>query len=258
MKSVVVWDVETLPFSAKFRDAPSPAHRFRHAPRMRVACALNVNTGTFRYFLPAQADALIKLLVAADTIVSFNGKQFDLLVLRRHYGLNKKMADTLNLRHVDLHEIFSERTGFRVSLDRMAQLNLGQGKKVSGRDMAALNLTALKAACQSDVEQTYRLFLLEKAHKAKVPERRGDEMGSGPHHHLPGPAAIYRDLDTSDMTEGQLAEYLAGTWGITHSGRYVEMGAQLSPADLMTEFGRRRHGAKPPKRSISTRAGHRR
>ena len=41
------------------------------------------------------------------------------------------------------------------------------------------------------------------------------------HHHLP--PGRYIMLDTTDMTEGQLSEYMAGTWGVNEDGDYVEM-----------------------------------
>ncbi len=261
----IIFDIETVPFSDEFKNARSQEKRLEFAPRMRVACALDVRLrslrvaredagsrsvhciidlsdrnvlkagGRYHYFTPAQSRELIDLLMGADQIVSFNGKRFDLLVLRRHHGLTAKAFATLNRkrRHIDLWEIFTDRCERRVSLDAMARLNLGEGKMVSGRDMAELSLKELKRACRSDVRQTYRLLKLHEAGKIRLPasreqyrgSRQDDDDGYGPepHCHLPGSPGDYMPLDTSEMSEGQEAMYLAGMWGVTWSGRLVEM-----------------------------------
>ena len=88
---------------------------------------------------------------------------------------------------------------------------------VDGREMASLDLEALKPSRQSDISQTYQLYLKWRDGSLKFPEgmTRDDCFDDDIcliHSHLP--PGRYIMLDTSDMTDGQMAEYLAGTWGI--------------------------------------------
>jgi hypothetical protein len=149
------------------------------------------------------------------------------LVLSRHYGLSTVDRKQLNAEHHDLLSIVEEATGFRAKLDRMTRLNLGEGKKVDSRKTASLDIEALKRACQSDISQTYRLYLKWRDGSLQFPTgmTRDDDIYDYDacliHSHLP--PGRYIMLDTNDMTEGQLAEYLAGTWGINEDGEFVEM-----------------------------------
>lgn len=78
----VCFDVETEPFCKKFRSAQSIESRLEHAPKMRIACVFDGKEWTD--YQPSEAPVLIKLLEAADEVITFNGKGFDELVLRRH------------------------------------------------------------------------------------------------------------------------------------------------------------------------------
>jgi len=167
----VCWDMETALFSNDFRYAKTIAARRQHAPSMRVACVFSEATGAYDYFLPENAADLIARLVAAEESISYNGKGFDLLVLQRHYGLSQADCDTINARHVDLFEVAKRATGAFISLHRLAQLNLQETKQVQGQNMADLPLDALKAACRSDVSQTYRLWQLHQRGALKFPGR---------------------------------------------------------------------------------------
>jgi hypothetical protein len=69
--------------------------------------------------------------------VSFNGKNFDILVLRKHCGLKGQIPRKGT--HIDLCEIMTAKAGFRVSLDLATKLNLGEGKHTDGRAMNALS-----------------------------------------------------------------------------------------------------------------------
>jgi hypothetical protein len=178
------------------------------------------------FFLPGECRELIRELLRADQIVTFNGIQFDFLVLQRHGGLSKRHLQSLQGKHVDLLDIVHQRTGRRYKLDQLTRANLGEGKKVHGRKMACLDLAELKEANRSDLLQTCKLWKLEQRGKLICPAgpvRDDYEVVGGPHSHLPlRDLGIYVDLDTKDMTEGQMAEYLAGTWGITAGGEFVE------------------------------------
>src|SRR6266542_980827 len=92
------FDLETEAFSNEFRSARDDEQRFKHAPKMRLGCVYD-GVG-WHFFLPAQADQLLRLLLGAAEAISFNGKRFDELVLRRHHGLTGPFPS--NGEHLDL------------------------------------------------------------------------------------------------------------------------------------------------------------
>ncbi|MGA2056011.1 MAG: hypothetical protein ABSG88_11925 [Bradyrhizobium sp.] len=215
----VCFDIETELFSEQFRNARDVETRLRHAPRMRVACAFDEMT--WHFFLPSEFDKLVKLLLAADEVISFNGLQFDELILRKHCKLEGKLPS--KGLHVDLcHEI--SLTHHSVSLHRLSLLNLNEGKHTAGRSIAALDIEALKVACKSDVWQTYRLWDLWRKGMIKVPAPRAIKDGEdfvGPGHHMPALCPSCHsansleliDEDPEEMSEGQASDYLAGMFG---------------------------------------------
>jgi hypothetical protein len=221
----VVFDIETEPFTEDFRNAESRAEKRKHAPKLRLACVFIQTTRKYRYFVPDTAPELIALLQGAKEVVSFNGKDFDVLVLQRHYKLKGSIPKKGT--HVDLHKIVSKQAGFRVSLNQMAKLNLGEKKHTDGRKMNLLTLNELKIACRSDVSQTYRLWKLYEAEKLRVPYKRYQpsssssfqEMGPGDHmpDQCPNCGAVqsleFLPWETEDMSDGQLADYEAGFYG---------------------------------------------
>lgn len=221
-------DIETEPFSTAFWKATTSAARQPHAPKLRVACVYSERDDKYRFYGPGQADDLVEILIAADEIVSFFGKGFDVLVLRRHHGLRGKLPR--RGKHVDLCEILSASAGHRVSLHRAAALNLGEKKHTAGRKMSELDGAALQEACKSDVSQTYRLWLLHAAGTLKTPAGMFSRFrGSGDGDWHGGPGQFMPDLcphcgavgtleltdedGDDDTTDGQLAEYIAGTQG---------------------------------------------
>lgn len=215
----VCFDIETELFSEQFRNARDVETRLLHAPRMRVACAFDETT--WHFFLPPEFDKLVKLLSAANEVISFNGLQFDELILRKHCKLKGKLPS--KGVHVDLcHEI--SLTDHSVSLHRLSLLNLNEGKHTGGRSMAALDIEALKLACKSDVWQTYRLWDLWRKGTIKIPPPRAikdDDDQVGPGHHLPELCSSCHsansleliDEDPEEMSEGQASDYLAGMFG---------------------------------------------
>jgi hypothetical protein len=179
------------------------------------------------YFLPSEADALIALLLAADEVITFNGKMFDELVLRKHH----KLAGNLpaNGEHIDLFAVILERENRKISLHRLAKLNLGEEKHTKGRSMANLDIEALKKACRSDVWQTYRLWELWRDGQLEIPApltrgEQDDPFDVGPGHHMPSlcpgchavGTLILIEYDTDEMSEGQEADYLAGVSGTAY------------------------------------------
>lgn len=222
----LVFDIETHPLTQGFLDATSQASRIKHAPQMRVACVFDDAANKYRFYEPEESDVLIQELISADEVISFNGTGFDLLVLKKHYGLTGRVPR--KGKHIDIHLIMTESSGFRVSLDKAVRINFNEKKHTDGRAMEALTLNELKFACQSDVSQTYRLWLAHVNGNLKVPQRtcRGPEerlecgeVGSG--HHMPSKCPNCHDVGsmefiewaTEDMSDGQFSEYIVGLYG---------------------------------------------
>jgi hypothetical protein len=220
----IFFDVETELFSEYFRRARDAETRIVHAPKMRLACAFDGSK--WIYFLPSEATQLVSLLRGANEIVTFNGKAFDELILRKHHGLTGKFP--AKGKHVDLCAIIFEKNGHGVSLHRLAQLNLGEGKHTKGRSIVNLDIEQLKEACRSDVWQTFRLWQLWRKGQLQIPApspgvRREleDDFDVGPGHHMPElcprchavHTLLLIEYDTDEMSEGQLTDYLAGVSG---------------------------------------------
>ena len=220
------FDIETELFTEHFRNATDAETRTFHAPKMRVACVFD--GADWKYFLPSEATKLIALLRKADEIITFNGKAFDELVLRKHYRLVGDFPS--KGKHIDLFAIIAKKEDRWVSLHDLAQLNLGEQKHTKGRDTANLNIEALKEACRSDVWQTYRLWEMWRKGKLQIPEQRirvrrepEDDFVVGPGHHMPDlcprchavGTLIFIEYDPDEMSEGQLADYCAGVSGTT-------------------------------------------
>lgn len=230
-KHVVVFDIETLPFSDEFRKSKTIEERIEKSPKMRVCCLYDVYSRKYKYYTEENVHLLLKALNSADKIVTYNGKVFDLLVLAKHYGLEK--IDKLNKKHVDMLEIMSNNVGYYVSLDKAAKLNLNEKKHTKGREMNEHDLTFIMEACKSDVSQTYRLWKMHENKTLKYPKKTKqkyqniydvDDIGNygiGSQIALPpicpycgdvGSLAIeeYDAEEIDDMTEGQFADYMAG------------------------------------------------
>lgn len=222
----LVFDIETEPFTQSFLDAPTESARIKHAPKMRIACIYNELKDEYRYYTPDNADGLIEELINAGEVISFNGKGFDLLVLRKHYGLKGRVPKKGT--HSDIHLIMTDVAGFRVSLDKAVRINFEEKKHTDGRAMEALTLDELKIACKSDVSQTYRLWQAHVNGNLRVPLQtrrqwrdRSDYGDVGPGHHMPKECPNCHDVgslefvewETDDMSEGQWADYMAGLYG---------------------------------------------
>jgi len=130
---------------------------------MSVGCTYDDDAG-YRDWWEAQAADLLDELHRASLIVGFNVNRFDYRVLSlygRSEDLEEKTFDMLD-------EIF-EQQGRRVSLNRLAILNLGEAKTLeSGVQAIRLyrqgRLEELVAYCRRDVELTKRLYEVWESH----------------------------------------------------------------------------------------------
>lgn len=225
--SRIVFDIETEPFSQEFKDAETKANRRTYAPNPRLACAYIHQKHQYRFFQTKQMHDLIDLLQNCEEVISFNGRQFDFLVLEKYSG--KRIQLKRGAKHTDMHEIMTKKSNFRVSLHLAVRVNFGEKKHTDGRKMTDLDMTALQTACKSDVNQTFRLWKKYRAGSLVFPKKsfrrtsRGEDaiFGIGPGMYMPFECPNCKmvgclefiEEDPDEMTEGQAVEYLAGTWG---------------------------------------------
>jgi hypothetical protein len=87
----ICFDIETELFSEAFRTANDLRTRLKLIPKMRIACTFDGIQ--WRYFLPSEGKELVALLLAADEVISFNGKAYDELVLRKHHKLKGNFSE---------------------------------------------------------------------------------------------------------------------------------------------------------------------
>lgn len=149
---MIVFDLETQNLAAEVG-----GWHHKNLLRLAVACTYDDRLG-YQLWWEAQAVDLIRELQKADMIVGFNVRDFDFEVLSFYgdvRGLNEKSFDILG-------EI-RDQGKRRVSLNRVANLNLGEAKKYESGVTAvqlwrAGRLEELATYCEGDVELTKRLF----------------------------------------------------------------------------------------------------
>jgi hypothetical protein len=232
-KSRVCFDIETYPFSKEFEKA-SPADKIKFVPAPRIVCVYVESSRRYKFFAPnvESMEQLAAILNNATEVISYNGEQYDFLVLERHYpelfaGITEKV------KSIDMMLVSQRETdcNYYFSLNKMAMVNLGQGKMVEGRAMNSLDIEKIKTACQSDVRQTYKLWKLWQNGTIQYPPYRKCSRVGGPFWGNAECISIQvrppvlcpecGDVnsieiieegpeDFEDMTEGQWADYHAG------------------------------------------------
>jgi len=138
---------------------------WHRADLMRVSCVVvyDSKTDAFATFQEAQISDLIDCLGQFELVVGFNIKRFDYQVLSGYSDQDFRQFPTL-----DLLEKIHRQLGYRLSLDRLAQVTLGKNKSADG--LQALRwwkqgrIDEIIAYCKQDVEITRDLYLYGQAH----------------------------------------------------------------------------------------------
>jgi len=133
---------------------------WHRADLMKISCAVLYDSKKDRYFefLDDQVDQLIEHFNKCDLVVGFNVKRFDFRVLAGYSDFNFEKLPTLDILE-DVHN----RLGYRLSLDHLAKVTLGQKKTADG--LQALKwwkqgrIREIIDYCKKDVEITRDLFL---------------------------------------------------------------------------------------------------
>ncbi len=133
------------------------------------------NTDSYKAYEEHELGLLGDVLKNSELLVGFSSKRFDLPVMAKHYDF-----DLFAIPHIDLLEEIEKSAGKRISLDLLAQENLGYGKSGHGSDAPLLyedgKIEELKKYCIQDVKVTKELYdLAKKQGFLLVPQRNNKE-----------------------------------------------------------------------------------
>ncbi len=148
-----VFDVET-------RRSAAEVGGWHHADRMGISVAILYDSAAdnFKTYLENDIPDLIKDLQSFELVIGFNNKRFDNQVLSAYSEFNLASLPTL-----DIMEVITNRLGYRLSLDRLAEHTLGVKKSANG--LLALQwykegrIDEIISYCRHDVKITRDLFL---------------------------------------------------------------------------------------------------
>lgn len=119
-----------------------------------------------------------ELARTAGLLITFSGRRFDVPVLEKYYKFNINA-----LPHFDILDEIENALGRRVSLNMLAEANLGIGKGKTGNGLDAIEyykrneIDKLKEYCTQDVKVTKEIFdLIKKQSYLWIPQRNTPEM----------------------------------------------------------------------------------
>lgn len=148
-----VFDVET-------QRSAADVGGWHRADRMGVSVAILYDSmsDSFKTYLENDIPELIRDLQTFELVVGFNNKRFDNRVLSAYSVFNLTSLPTL-----DIMEVITNRLGYRLSLENLAEYTLGVKKSANG--LMALQwykegrFEEIINYCRQDVKITRDLFL---------------------------------------------------------------------------------------------------
>jgi DEAD/DEAH box helicase domain-containing protein len=148
-----VFDVETKRSAAEVGG-------WHRAERMGISVAVLYDSvsDSFKSYLEKDIPELISDLQSLELVIGFNNKRFDNRVLSAYSVFN-----FASLPSLDIMEVITDRLGYRLSLDRLAEHTLGIKKSANG--LMALQwykegrIDEIIHYCRQDVKITRDLFL---------------------------------------------------------------------------------------------------
>lgn len=169
----LIFDIETQNF---FTDPGVGRDNFA-ALRISIVCAYSYAKDRYLSFGETQMVEAAELFRGAGRIVGFSSNRYDIPVLNHYF--QKLGAANPNLwekERIDLLDIIESAMSQRISLDRLAEANLGAGKEHHGSEAITLykegKMAELKEYCLNDVKITKELYdLYEKQHWLMVPSK---------------------------------------------------------------------------------------
>jgi DEAD/DEAH box helicase domain-containing protein len=127
--------------------------------RLAIAVTYSVNRADYSVYLEKDVEALIEELTSADTVIGFNIKAFDYVVLSPYA---KSGVSLWKIPSVDMMEHIYRALGFRVSLASLAEASLGEGKTADGVQSVQWfkggQIDRVIEYCKRDVEVTKKLY----------------------------------------------------------------------------------------------------
>lgn len=173
----IVFDIETQNF---FTD-PDVGWGNYEALRISVVGAYSYAEGRTFCFEEDEMDKVAELFRQAKLLVGFSMNRYDIPVLNRYLSGANPPLNLFDKERLDLLDEIELVIGRRVSLEKLAQANLGAGKTGHGAQAVELyrqgKMEELKNYCLRDVDITKRLFdqYREKGYLL-IPGRGGEEM----------------------------------------------------------------------------------
>jgi len=171
----IVFDIETSNF---FTD-PEVGWDNYEALKISVVGAYSYNQDKYFCYEESEMEQLAELFKGDVKIVGFSSNRYDIPVLNLYFQ-KLKNREQLNLWEKDRVDLLQEielATGARISLNRLAEANLGEVKTGHGSEAITLfkegRIEELKSYCLKDVELTkkiYDLYLNDK--ELLVPNKR--------------------------------------------------------------------------------------
>jgi len=133
--------------------------------KLKVSMAgLAINSEPVEIFKEDEIKDLLQVLDKLGLIVGYNLLEFDYFVLT-HY--HKKAYEKYSPKTLDIMFEIEKEIKRRISLDALAQVNLGIKKKLDGYEMPRLwrsgNYAAVIEHCRKDVEITRKLYRFGKS-----------------------------------------------------------------------------------------------
>ncbi len=156
----LVFDIETKNF---FTDPEVGWDNF-DALKISVVGVYSYVQNKYFCYTEHEMDQLADLFRGASRVVGFSSNRYDIPVLHRHFAklANTEGLDLLRKDSIDLLEEVELAMGRRISLEKLAQANLGLGKSGDGAHAIELynegRIDELKSYCLKDVEITKALF----------------------------------------------------------------------------------------------------
>jgi len=150
--NVLVMDLET-------QRSAEEVGGWGNSDKMLVALAVvyDYAAEAYRTYYEADVDRLLLDMFAADLVIGFNIDRFDLKVLSGYTD-----HDLERIRTFDLLTQVHDRLGYRLSLQRLSEANLGEGKAGSGLQSLQWwkegRIDLIETYCRKDVEMTRRLW----------------------------------------------------------------------------------------------------
>ncbi len=135
-----------------------------HLLGISVVGVYNYSDDSFLIYKESELSEFKKVLANTDLLIGFNSRRFDNAVLQPYYS----DFDLSQIPHIDMLEDIEKELGFRVKLENLAQMTLGEGKSGSGLDAIRYYRLGehdkLNKYCLDDVRVTRDVYEYGKSH----------------------------------------------------------------------------------------------